>query len=133
MWSSSLASSKDADRSGPDTTFLEFLLVLLSGSLPAFPLPFLAGEVNLPSYLKALFSGTKGCCFPWPEDTQVSLAGERLLGWILGLFRRKGQPLRFWPFPSDNINDVYRGEEALYVSLLRGGRCSCNQVSGLPQ
>lgn len=91
MLSGSLASSKDADSSGPDITFLEFLLVLLSLLLPAFPLPFLAGEVNLRSYLKALFSGTEGCCLPSPEDIQVSLAGEQLLGWVLGLFRRKGQ------------------------------------------
>lgn len=90
MLSSSLASPTDADCSGPDTTFLEFLLVPFSVWLPAFPLPCLAGEVNLRSCLKALFSGAKGCCLPSPEDIQVSPAGERLLRWILGLFRRKG-------------------------------------------
>lgn len=87
MLSSSLVSSTDADLSGPDITFLEFLLVLLSVSLPVFPLLFLDGEVNLRSYLKALFSGAKGRCLPSPEDIQVSPAGEWLLRWILGLFR----------------------------------------------
>lgn len=90
MSSSTLASSTDADSSGPAITFLEFLLVLLSVVLPTFPLLFLASDVNLHSCLKVLFSDVKGCCLPSPEDIQVSLAGERLLGWVLGLFCRKG-------------------------------------------